>query len=87
MLGWRWMPGLWGLLACLAGCVCSMSLRNVAALLQCLHDADAEIQSGSLDDPSRVTPETDIYAKDAVAWDRFDLTLPRYQGLPDRRRT
>ncbi len=44
------------------------------------------VQAGSLDDPNRITPESVIYVKDALAWDRFDETLPRFQGLPDRRR-
>jgi len=26
-----------------------------------------------------------VYVKDALAWDRFDDALPRFQGLPDRR--
>lgn len=33
------------------------------------------IQAGSLDDPSAVTPQNVIYAKDAVSWDHFDPTL------------
>jgi hypothetical protein len=42
------------------------------------------VQAGSLDDPNRVTPESVIYVKDALAWDRFDDVLPRFQALPDR---
>jgi hypothetical protein len=42
------------------------------------------VQAGSLDDPSRVTPESVIYAKAAVTWDRFDPALPRYPALPER---
>ena len=42
------------------------------------------VQSGSLDDPNRITPESVIYAKDALVWDRFDDALPRFAGLPDR---
>ena len=45
------------------------------------------VQAGSLDDPNRITPESVIYVKDALAWDRFDPTLPRFQGLPDRGRS
>lgn len=36
------------------------------------------IQAGSLDDPSLVTPQNVIYARDAVAWDHFDPELPLY---------
>jgi hypothetical protein len=43
------------------------------------------VQAGSLDDPNRISPESVIYVKDALAWDRFDEALPRFQGLPDRR--
>jgi hypothetical protein len=43
------------------------------------------VQAGSLDDPDRVTPESVIYAKDALSWDRFDPALPRFAALPDRR--
>jgi hypothetical protein len=43
------------------------------------------VQAGSLDDPNRIYPESVIYVKDALAWDRFDDALPRFQGLPDRR--
>jgi hypothetical protein len=44
------------------------------------------VQAGSLDDPSRITPESVIYVKDALVWDCFDPSLPRFQGLPDRGR-
>jgi len=44
------------------------------------------VQAGSLDDPGQVTPESVIYAKDAVPWDRFDPDLPRFAALPDRGR-
>ena len=43
------------------------------------------VQAGSLDDPNRITPQSVVYAKDALAWDRFDDALPRFQQLPDRR--
>lgn len=43
------------------------------------------VQAGSLDDPNRISPESVIYVKDSLAWDRFDDALPRFQGLPDRR--
>ena len=43
------------------------------------------VQAGSLDDPNRISPESVVYVKDALAWDRFDDALPRFQGLPDRR--
>jgi hypothetical protein len=42
------------------------------------------VQAGSLDDPNRISPESVIYAKDALSWDRFDEALPRFPGLPDR---
>jgi len=42
------------------------------------------VQAGSLDDPNRISPETVIYVKDALEWDRFDEALPRFQELPDR---
>lgn len=42
------------------------------------------IQAGSLDDPGMVAPESVIYMKDAVAWDRFDPALPAFPALPDR---
>lgn len=44
------------------------------------------VQAGSLDDPDRITPESVIYVKDALGWDRFDEALPRFEGLPDRRK-
>jgi hypothetical protein len=44
------------------------------------------VQAGSLDDPNRITPESVIYVKDAAVWDRFDPSLPQFQGLPDRGR-
>jgi hypothetical protein len=44
------------------------------------------VQAGSLDDPNRISPESVIYAGDALRWDRFDETLPRFEGLPDRRK-
>jgi hypothetical protein len=43
------------------------------------------VQAGSLDDPNRISPESVVYVKDALGWDRFDDALPRFQGLPDRR--
>jgi len=39
------------------------------------------IQAGSLDDPSAVSPQSVIYAKDAAAWDRFDPALPIYPAM------
>jgi hypothetical protein len=42
------------------------------------------IQAGSLDDPGAVSPESVIYMKDAVAWDRFDPDLPRHEGMRPR---
>jgi hypothetical protein len=43
------------------------------------------VQAGSLDDPNCISPQSVIYVKDALAWDRFDEALPRFQGLPERR--
>ena len=40
------------------------------------------VQAGSLDAPSAVTPESVIYTKDAVSWDRFDPSLPTFPALP-----
>jgi hypothetical protein len=42
------------------------------------------VQAGSLDDPSAVSPESVIYHKDAVAWDRFDPALPVFEAMPER---
>jgi len=42
------------------------------------------IQAGSLDDPDRISPQSVIYYKDAVAWDRFDPDLPRFEALQPR---
>ncbi|MCP5145881.1 MAG: GFA family protein [Gammaproteobacteria bacterium] len=42
------------------------------------------IQAGSLDEPWQITPESVIYVKDALPWDKFDPALPRFEALPDR---
>lgn len=42
------------------------------------------VQAGSLDNPGGVAPQSVIYFKDAVSWDRFDETLPTFERLPDR---
>jgi hypothetical protein len=42
------------------------------------------VQAGSLDDPGAISPESVIYVKDAVAWDRFDPALPTFETLPER---
>jgi hypothetical protein len=44
------------------------------------------IQAGSLDDPALIEPESVIYVKDAVPWDRFDPALPQYEALQPRQR-
>jgi hypothetical protein len=44
------------------------------------------VQAGSLDDPNRIRPESVIYVKDALIWDRFAADLPRFEKLPDRDR-
>lgn len=42
------------------------------------------VQAGSLDDPSRLQPQSVIYHKDAVPWDWFDPNLPKFDGLQPR---
>jgi hypothetical protein len=42
------------------------------------------VQAGSLDDPGAVSPESVIYMKDAVPWDRFDPNLPQYEAMRPR---
>ena len=42
------------------------------------------VQAGSLDDPGQVSPESVIYVKDKVSWDKFDESLPQFPGLPQR---
>jgi hypothetical protein len=42
------------------------------------------VQAGSLDDPGQVSPESVIYVKDKVHWDKFDESLPQFPGLPER---
>jgi len=42
------------------------------------------VQVGSLDEPGQVSPQNVIYVKDAVAWDFFDPSLPKFDGLPNR---
>ena len=42
------------------------------------------IQAGSLDDPNRVSPQSVIYTKDAVSWDRFDPDLPKFEAMQPR---
>lgn len=42
------------------------------------------VQAGSLDDPGQVSPQSVIYVKDKVHWDRFDESLPQFEGLPQR---
>ena len=42
------------------------------------------MQAGSLDEPNRVSPESVIYTKDAVAWDVFDPALPRFEARQPR---
>ncbi len=37
------------------------------------------IQAGSLDNPSAVTPQNVIYAKEAVSWDHFDPELEVFE--------
>ena len=42
------------------------------------------VQAGSLDDPDAITPQSVIYTKDAVAWDRFDPALPSFETMQPR---
>jgi len=42
------------------------------------------VQAGSLDDPNQIAPQSVIYVKSALSWDRFDPALPRFEALPDR---
>jgi hypothetical protein len=42
------------------------------------------IQAGSLDNPEAIYPESVIYLKDAVAWDRLGPNLPILQGMQPR---
>ena len=42
------------------------------------------VQAGSLDDPGAISPESVIYVKEAIAWDRFDPALPTFETLPER---
>ncbi len=42
------------------------------------------VQAGSLDDPGQVSPESVIYVKDKVHWDKVDESLPQFPGLPER---
>lgn len=42
------------------------------------------VQSGSLDDPNIIAPDAVIYAKDAVSWDHFDPSLPKYETMRPR---
>jgi len=44
------------------------------------------LQAGSLDDPAIVSPESVIYTKDAVPWDVFDPSLPKFEGMQPRER-
>jgi hypothetical protein len=42
------------------------------------------VQAGSLDDPNQVRPNEVIYAKDAVAWDFFDPSIPKFEAMRPR---
>ena len=42
------------------------------------------VQAGSLDDPDAIAPQSVIYTKDAVAWDRFDPALPSFETMQPR---
>lgn len=40
------------------------------------------LHAGSLDDPSRYTPQMVVYNKRALGWDQLDPALPRFPELP-----
>ena len=40
------------------------------------------LAGGSLDDPSWVRPEMEIYSASAQPWDRLDPNLPHHPGMP-----
>ncbi len=42
------------------------------------------LYAGSLDDPSWVRPERDIYTASAQPWDHLDPALPKFPGMPQR---
>ncbi len=42
------------------------------------------IQAGSLDDPSRLKPQSVIYYKRAMPWDWFDPNLTKFDALQPR---
>ncbi|HXZ68431.1 MAG TPA: GFA family protein, partial [Alphaproteobacteria bacterium] len=42
------------------------------------------IQAGSLDDPSRLKPQSVLYYKRAMPWDWFDPGLAKFDALPPR---
>ena len=41
------------------------------------------VQAGSLDDPEQVTPNSVIYTKDRISWDKVDSNLPHFEVLPE----
>ncbi|MXO67017.1 GFA family protein [Altericroceibacterium endophyticum] len=60
---------------------------NCAGRLYTSGDAPGDhimIQAGSLDDPAQIAPESVIYVKDSLAWDKFDPALPQFEALPPR---
>jgi hypothetical protein len=40
------------------------------------------ILAGSLDDPSWISPQFDIFTSDAQPWDRMDPAIPKYEQYP-----
>ena len=40
------------------------------------------VAAGSLDDPSAVSPEMDIYTAKANHWDVMDEALPKFEAMP-----
>jgi|JI10StandDraft_1071094.scaffolds.fasta_scaffold1512871_1 hypothetical protein len=39
------------------------------------------VQSGTLDDPNRVTPQAAVYLGKAAHWDKVDPDLPQFEGM------
>jgi hypothetical protein len=50
-----------------------------------IRDAETvDVNAGSLDDPSTVSPQYHIWCQSQIAWFEIDDNLPRYQeGTPD----
>jgi hypothetical protein len=42
------------------------------------------VRAGTLDDPNRYTPTIVTYTSRALAWDKFDTSLPSFEKMPPR---